>query len=534
MNGPPPQDKLTIFRDYPRPVVHLRREFEAKRLSLVFGAGVSKGFGIPNWEELVEKIANYASFKGVLQADFKASLGTKVEILQRHFFDTQRKTLEGGKPPNDVEIKGKWFEILRNLIYEKMLNEKDLDLTHPYIGNYIKIIIASPVTITYNFDSCIELCLDAWAKRNKPKKQRLYETIFPDMLPTRTRGSIFHVNGYLPKNSLDIYSEDLVFTEQQFADQFLETTTGRFATLAHYYATNTCLFIGLSLSDENIRYLLRRIAINHPGHYHYHIRWHRTGQRESKDLERTLADHYFDTYNLITLFLDDVGIKSLGELIHCGFDELYNLAKGAPLKRFFYITGVPSSGKTSVRRSMRGLVAYPEWQRPPPELMNKPYNVLSEEETKKVDGWIAEQFKRKNEKLAGEREGIFIVDRAPLDPLSFTKEKDMKEKTIRYWDAIVPSFGATLEPGSIILLIGDTKVMSTRLARKTGSAAYTPEYLEKLQDNLKKVYKNKNTHIIDTSRMDLDQVVKRVAHIIHREEYKVVVLTCQSLEEKGS
>lgn len=531
MNNPPQQDNSTILRNYPRPVVHLRRELQAKRLSLVFGAGVSKPFGIPDWEELVKKIANHDSLKGILHENLKESLGTKIEILQRHFFDIHRKNIEVGRDLSDAEIKGKWFETLRGLIYENMPEEKNLDLAHPYISNYLKIIIDSPITITYNFDSCIEMCLDDWAKRNKPGEQRLYETIFPDMLPTRTNGSIYHVNGYLPKNPLDIYSDDLVFTEQQFADQFLETTTGRYATLAHYFSMNTCLFIGLSLSDENFRYLLRRSAINHPGHYHYHIRWHRAGQRENKDLEKTVADYYFDTYNLITLFLDNAGIKSLGGLIHCEFEELNRLAEGARLKWLYYITGIPSSGKTSVRRSMRGLIAYPEWRTQPPQLMNKPYNVLSKEETQEVDGWIADQFKRKNEKLASEREGMFTIDRAPLDPLSFTEEKNLKEKTDWYWNTIAPSYGTPLEQGSIILLIGDPKVISTRLARKTGSAAYTVEYLEKLQDNLEKTYKNKNTHAIDTRRLTLNQVVKKISRIIFRKEYKIVVLTRPSFEE---
>lgn len=531
MIDPSRENDLTILNEYSRPIVHLRREYPEGRLSLVFGAGVSKGFCLPDWKELVDKIGNHAEVKGLPTEKLKESLAGRVEILHRYFCDSQCKKAKNGEPVNDMEIRGRWFEILRSLIYEKVPKEEDLTTTHPYIGEYLKIIIGSRVTITYNFDSCIEMCLDFWAKENRPKRQRVYETIFPDLLPTRTRGSIYHINGYLPKNPLDVYSEELVFTEKQYADQFLETTTGRFATLAHYFATNTCLFIGISLADENIRYLLRRSAMNHPGHYHYFVRYHPPGQRDEEGLEKVIADYYFDTYNLITLFLDDVGIKSLGKLITCEFEELKRMAKGKSLKWVYYITGVMSSGKTSVRRSLRGLILYPEWRTQAPQIMGKPYNSLPEAETEEVDGWVSDQFKRKNERLALETEGIIVVDRAPLDPLSFTKEKDLEKKTKHYWDTIAPNYGKPLEPGSIILLTGDPQEIHFRLTRKTGSTTYSAEDLEKMQRNLEEIYKDKNTQIIDTRHMTLDQVVKKVAHVIHGEEYKAITLSRKSSDD---
>lgn len=197
----------------------------------------------------------------------------------------------------------------------------------------------------------------------------------------------------------------------------------------------------------------------------------------------------------------------------------------------YYITGIPSSGKSSVRRSMRGLILIPEWRTQPPQLMNEPYDTLSPQQTKDVDEWTVDQFKRKNERLEQEGEGIFIIDRAPLDPLSFTKDKDLKEKTERYWDAIAPSLGKPLEPGSIILLKGDSEEIHFRLARKTGSSKYTTKYLAEMQDRLLKIYKDKNVRIIDTRRMTLDQVVKEVSEVVHREEYKVVALSRPRQEE---
>ena len=41
----------------PRAIVHLRAQHRAKRLGLMFGAGISKDLGYPTWEDLVKKIA---------------------------------------------------------------------------------------------------------------------------------------------------------------------------------------------------------------------------------------------------------------------------------------------------------------------------------------------------------------------------------------------------------------------------------------------------------------------------------------------
>ncbi|MDH5415444.1 MAG: SIR2 family protein [Flavobacteriaceae bacterium] len=523
------EEDISLFKKFPKAIIHLRSEFQRERLSLTFGAGLSKGFAIPDWKGLVKRIENHNLASGVRRKELDLeSLTAKVEILQRCFSKFQSIA-------DKMEIKGKWYQILRNLIYQDVAMGKDFDLKHPYICEFLKIIIESPVTITYNFDSCIEMSIDSWAIRNKIDIQHLYETIFPNRLPTKSKGSIYHVNGYLPANPLDTFSEDLVFTEQQYAEQILESTAGRYATLAHYFATNTCLFIGLSLSDENLRYMLRKSALNNPGHYHYYIQYQDSEVKQDPNFLQTLEDYYFDAYNLITLLLGDKEIKSLGKLITCEFEELNELVKGeAPLKWLYYITGIPSSGKTSIRNSMRGLRLYPEWQTKPPELMKKPHTQLTEKQREEIDGWTADQFKRKNERLEKETEGIFVIDRGPLDPLSFTKKEDLKDKIPRYWNYVSPSFGKPIQPGYLILLKGNVREISSRLARKTGTKESKLKYLKELQEFLVAVYDLENTIIIDTTNKSLCDVVKRVSEIVFREEYKPVAFNQSELVEKWS
>ena len=48
--------KLVLER-YNRPIVHMRKQLEADRFGLIFGAGLSQGCQLPTWSSLVEALA---------------------------------------------------------------------------------------------------------------------------------------------------------------------------------------------------------------------------------------------------------------------------------------------------------------------------------------------------------------------------------------------------------------------------------------------------------------------------------------------
>ena len=77
-------------------------------------------------------------------------------------------------------------------------------------------------------------------------------------------------------------------------------------------------------------------------------------------------------------------------------------------------------------------------------------------------------------------------------------------------------------------------MIAARLARKTGSSDSTPDYLEKLQKLLVKIYDFENTCVIETANLPLSEVVKKVAKVIFKEKYKVVVFDPSKLKEEWS
>lgn len=54
----------SLLERYNRPVVHMRNQVDTGRFGLVFGAGLSKGFCIPTWPDLIDRLAEDPEIDG--------------------------------------------------------------------------------------------------------------------------------------------------------------------------------------------------------------------------------------------------------------------------------------------------------------------------------------------------------------------------------------------------------------------------------------------------------------------------------------
>lgn len=102
--------------------------------------------------------------------------------------------------------------------------------------------------ITFNFDDLIEGVLSNHNIKHVSiwKEGQAYGI---DALPT------FHVHGFLP-NKKDIEEPNLVFSEEAYHSQFIDPYSWSNLIQLNTFSTNICLFVGLSLSDPNLRRLL--------------------------------------------------------------------------------------------------------------------------------------------------------------------------------------------------------------------------------------------------------------------------------------
>ncbi|WP_043352966.1 SIR2 family protein [Methylobacterium sp. B1] len=513
-----------LLRAHPRAIVHLRERHSARALGLVLGAGVSKAVGFPSWRELVERIARTPDVRGdhLIAAAGDVSETAKTQMLLQHY---RTKRLDRLGVPASArtlrKIHGEWRRIVQAALYEGTPGSAaELAAAHPYLSSLVPVVADSPMTITYNFDDTVERLLHLEEPPRENAYGRRFETIWDAALQCRRDvAAIYHPNGYLPSNLLEHPSEHLVFSEDTFADQLIESMAGHHASLLHHLARTTCVFVGLSLQDETLRHLLRQSARINPGQFHYYVSWRSPGQTRDPETEKLIRDANFDVYNLITLFLEDGEIAALGRLLTASAAEFKHAAEeeGVGLRYVYYLTGAIGAGKTTAVSYLGSLLTYEEWTEPRHELLGKPWPELTPAQRDEVDAWILKQFVNKNLALIDKETGIMVVDRPPLDPLSFTASHEVAEKARRMLSAFSPGLShRRIVPGKVIMLEGLAAEFEARVIGRHKESDAT--LIQDLQDKLRGIYPG--TVGVETSGHSVHHVVKAVARSIHLDDYR--------------
>jgi len=500
----------------------------------MLGAGVSTAFDFngtkpPSWKDLVDSLERTLGFDASDSAYQKLSMTQRVEILFRSFL--HREEVDPTDPGAMAAAHGHWRELIREHLYKKAPPPEKLTSRHPFMSAMIKLVLQSPMTVTYNFDSFLEeslTTLPTAAKEGFTSKYRLpFESISDVTLPQRRSSAIiYHINGYLPRNPVEVASDHLVFSEGEFSSQLMMAMAGRYATVAHHLVNNVFLLIGLSVDDPNLRHQLRTNSIVSPGRVHFIVR-HVKEAREPAELtegENGVAETGFDLYNLYSLYLTSREIGGLCKLIAMtasDFAELATMA-GIETKLVYYLSGIPGIGKTTILRHMGGLYALDEWVETPHELLARPHNTLSEHQRGKLDQWIAGQFKLKNQVLREFHEGIFIVERGPLDPLAFESQDRIPGKARSYGNWLDVEY-QPLQGGQVVVLHGDTEIVQRRISNRQ-SISQNSVYLNGLQGQLRKLYHVDGTIEWRSTEWSIETLVRHFSSLVYNEPYGVVDL----------
>ena len=409
---------------------------------------------------------------------------------------------------------------MHSCLYSDVPEEpKELLKRDVYLSKFLPVIRQTRLTINYNFDDSVERMLAATRSPDERKRTRGYSTVWdPDIQMYPRDGVIYHPNGYLPYDLRERPSEHLVFLEDTFADQLIDSMHGHYASLAYHFAQSTRLLLGLSLEDATLRHLLRQLAHIYPGHFHYHVSFVSDGAKRDDVFEKAVADANFATYNLITLFLTASEISALGDLLSLEDDEFRAFAEenGSSTKFRFLVTGCVSVGKSTTVSQFRSLKTLDEWldQRAPG--MEKDPAKLTPDEVLEIDRFVAKQIGLKNLNLLNSGDGVLIVDRAPLDAFAFTNLDKWMEKAGRLREGVSPRRAErALCSAHIIFLVGDPAVMAVRSLGR--HKEMDVEHLRRQQTLLETVYQGRDgVSVVYTVDKTVAQVTKEVASIIHR------------------
>lgn len=246
-------------REYDNAINVLSQELRAGRLTLICGAGVSVDAGIPSWDALLLNLlkrmisrisqGGSSSFKNADPNEFQKRYGSSSLILGRYL---------------KLNLGDDFLPELRDVLYAA--NPQSCEIIDAIVELARPQRNGEPLEsiVTFNFDVLIE--------ENLHNSNIRYKSIYTeDMRHRPTELPIYHVHGYLPRNGKIPKNADVVFSEDTYHSQFIEPFSWSNLVQLNKLNQNTCLFLGISLTDPNLRRLLdvanRKNSSNSLNHY---------------------------------------------------------------------------------------------------------------------------------------------------------------------------------------------------------------------------------------------------------------------------
>lgn len=223
-------------------IKNLKDAYNNGNLTLFCGAGISYDAGIPTWNTLLKSLlkAVYSDNHDVPDLDtrlanlFQKRINVSPLILAQYlktllgkkFTSTVRDTLY-----KDCNDKSKIVDSISELSRQKR-NRKPLK-----------------AIITFNFDDLIE---------EKLTKEKIdFKTIFTEGERYKEEEiPIYHPHGFLPRSKNLTSKNEVVFSEDAYHSQFIDPFSWSNLVQLNHLNNSTCLFIGISLTDPNMRRLL--------------------------------------------------------------------------------------------------------------------------------------------------------------------------------------------------------------------------------------------------------------------------------------
>ena len=185
----------------------------------------------------------------------------------------------------------------------------------------------------------------------------------------------------------------------------------------------------------------------------------------------------------------------------------------------YYVIGALGVGKSTAINQFRNLVVLDEWLEQRLPILAKRWDKLTNDEKRTADEWVINQFKMKNDILRNDHEGVFVMDRGPLDPVAFTPDTEWSDKSAQLLSTICPGQAQwQVEDGRVILLQGEGSELALRMVI-TKREDYMAEDLQRMEERLGKTYGVEGVTRFDTRGLVPSDVARRVAEIIHLEAY---------------
>jgi len=251
----------------------LNQLYKKGQISLFLGAGVSSSAGMPDWNKLLNSL--FVSFltkefdedSNVTDKDISQIVDRLNTIDEPTSLMAARYIRKGFT--KDADESEEFNTAITTSLY-KLRNKKYQ--THSELIKSIGSLCTPKMTgskiksiVTYNFDDLIEREL----VRRSIDGISIYS---PEEIKSADELPIYHVHGFLPEEKKEYEGLDrstLVFSEEGYHQIYLESYHWSNLVQLNRLKNNTCIMIGLSMSDPNLRRLLDISTINveRPKHF---------------------------------------------------------------------------------------------------------------------------------------------------------------------------------------------------------------------------------------------------------------------------
>lgn len=252
----------------------LRQSYLANDAVLFLGAGVSVDAGLPAWSELLD-----ALFVTLITRNLKKGSSIsddEVSAIIKRFREMSdpsplmtarylRRGLAEGTVGDLESFLVELTDVLYRLASPGRAQASDLlaQLSRMSIprrsGPRVRAVV------TYNFDDLMERALESIPVAHR--------SIFREGdLAGRDELPVFHVHGFLPRDRSQYTGLDkgtIVFSEEGYHELFQDPYHWSNLVQLSLLREHTCVMVGLSLTDPNLRRLLEIAARRNTGQHHY-------------------------------------------------------------------------------------------------------------------------------------------------------------------------------------------------------------------------------------------------------------------------
>jgi len=221
----------------------LRDTYESPGTTLVLGAGVSVSCGAPNWPELLLRLHNVATSRQ-WSVDLSSLSGVYAEAIGSTGPLISARLAASGLDDESPEFR----ENLRKEIYRNVDKETRSDLVQQLarLAQQCEGREGVQSILTYNYDTLLEEEFEHLGRNYR-------------RLDRNDKGSahgieLRHVHGFLGRTPLE--GEWVVLTEQGYHTEYAAPFSWSNIVQLNAFRESSCLFVGLSMTDPNLRRLL--------------------------------------------------------------------------------------------------------------------------------------------------------------------------------------------------------------------------------------------------------------------------------------